>query len=316
MTSTASGLEAVFVLSGLVLLAIAVASWRDSRNPARRGTALFWAVLGVIFITGSLLPHAVTGILVLVLAALDAAGQVRHGSCDEPSPAEREARAAKHGNRLFLPVLCVPVLTYGGLLAFSGSGYDLNHILYISLGASSVFAAGLALALTGDRPPALVQEGRRLADAVGAVVILPQLLASLGVLFTAAGVGAVIAHHIRELIPGGGLPLMIAATMGSVAALSFMMGNSFAAYPVIMSGLAAPLLIEKAGADPAMIGALLMTAASCGTLCSPMAANFNLVPPALFEMRDRHGVIRFQAPFAAAMLAVHILLTWAMMRPR
>lgn len=315
-TPLASGLEGVFVLSGVVLLAIAAASARDERNPARAGTALFWALLGVIFVTGSLLPHAITGALVLALAALEATGQVRHGSFDEPPPAEREARATKLGNGLFLPVLCVPVLTYGGLLAFSGSGYDLNHVLYISLGAASVAAALLALALTRDRPGVLVEEGRRLADAVGPVVILPQLLASLGVLFTAAGVGAVIAHHIRVLIPAGSPLMVVSATMLSVAALSFLMGNSFAAYPVIMSGLAAPLLIEKGGADPAMIGALLMTAASCGTLCSPMAANFNLVPPALFEMRDRYGVIRFQAPFALAMLAVHIAIVRAMLEAR
>jgi uncharacterized membrane protein len=72
------------------------------------------------------------------------------------------------------------------------------------------------------------------------------------------------------------------------------------------------LLFEPFGADPAMVGVLTITVASCGTLCTPMAANFNLVPPALLEMRDRYGVIKFQAPFAAAMFVPHALLMWAL----
>jgi uncharacterized membrane protein len=48
-----------------------------------------------------------------------------------------------------------------------------------------------------------------------------------------------------------------------------------------------------------------------GTLCTPMAANFNMVPATLFEMRDQYGVIKFQAPYAAVMLVVHVVLLWA-----
>ena len=90
------------------------------------------------------------------------------------------------------------------------------------------------------------------------------------------------------------------------------MGNSFAAFPVIMAGIGVPLLIKPFGADPALVSVILLTCASCGTLCTPMAANFNMVPPALFEMRDRYGVINFQAPFAAAMFIVHVVLLWTL----
>ena len=37
-----------------------------------------------------------------------------------------------------------------------------------------------------------------------------------------------------------------------------------------------------------------------------MAANFNLVPPALLEMRDRYGQIKVQLPTAAALLVVNV----------
>ena len=41
-----------------------------------------------------------------------------------------------------------------------------------------------------------------------------------------------------------------------------------------------------------------------------MAANFNLVPAALLEMRDSYGVIRFQLPVAIAMLLAHVVIMW------
>jgi uncharacterized membrane protein len=41
-----------------------------------------------------------------------------------------------------------------------------------------------------------------------------------------------------------------------------------------------------------------------------MAANFNMIPPALFEMRNQYGVIAFQAPYAAVMFVVHVAIMW------
>ena len=144
------------------------------------------------------------------------------------------------------------------------------------------------------------------------VVILPQLLASLGILFTTAGVGRAIAKVAGIVVPDGSPLGAILACSISIVAFTFVMGNSFAALPVIVAGLAVPLLIQGFGADPAITGVLLLTCASCGTLCTPMAANFNMVPAALLEMRDRYGVIRFQAPFAAAMFVVHVMLLWVL----
>ena len=37
-----------------------------------------------------------------------------------------------------------------------------------------------------------------------------------------------------------------------------------------------------------------MLAGFCGTLLTPMAANFNIVPAALLELDDQNGVIRQQ----------------------
>ncbi len=39
-------------LAGLILLVVAVLSWRDSANPRRFTTGLFWGLYGLIFLVG------------------------------------------------------------------------------------------------------------------------------------------------------------------------------------------------------------------------------------------------------------------------
>jgi uncharacterized membrane protein len=41
-----------------------------------------------------------------------------------------------------------------------------------------------------------------------------------------------------------------------------------------------------------------------------MAANFNIVPAALLELRNQYAVIRAQVPTALAMLIVNILILY------
>jgi uncharacterized membrane protein len=53
-----------------------------------------------------------------------------------------------------------------------------------------------------------------------------------------------------------------------------------------------------------------MLAGFCGTLMTPMAANFNLVPAALLELRDRNAVVKAQVGTALPLLAINILFIW------
>ena len=105
------------------------------------------------------------------------------------------------------------------------------------------------MALTGGTARELMEEGRRLNDSMGAVNILPQLLASLGVVFTAAKVGDLIANGIQRIIPDNSLfPLVLANCLG-MTLFTLVMGNSFAAFPVIASGVLIPLIVRPYGAD-------------------------------------------------------------------
>jgi uncharacterized membrane protein len=88
------------------------------------------------------------------------------------------------------------------------------------------------------------------------------------------------------------------------------MGNAFAAFPVIMAGIGLPLLIRQYGANPAILGSMGMLCGYCGTLVTPMAADFNLVPAALLELRNPYGVIRAQAWSALWIFISTVLLMW------
>jgi uncharacterized membrane protein len=162
------------------------------------------------------------------------------------------------------------------------------------------------------RPPAIapLQEGRRLIDAIGWAAVLPQMLAALGVLFAAAGVGTIIGDLTRAVIPEGSVFLTVVVFAAGMALFTMIMGNAFAAFPVMAAAIGVPLLIQGYGGDPAVIGAVGMLAGFCGTLMTPMAANFNLVPAALLELKDQYGVIRAQIPTALPMLGANILILY------
>jgi uncharacterized membrane protein len=90
------------------------------------------------------------------------------------------------------------------------------------------------------------------------------------------------------------------------------MGNAFAAFPVMVAAVGVPLLITAYHGDPAVIGAVGMLAGFCGTLMTPMAANFNIVPAALLELRDRNAVIKVQIATALPLLGVNIAIIYFM----
>jgi len=81
------------------------------------------------------------------------------------------------------------------------------------------------------------------------------------------------------------------------------------AFAVITAGIGIPFVFSQ-GADPAIAGILGLTAGYCGTLLTPMAANFNVVPAAIMDMKNKNGVILAQVPVAIAMLVIHIVLMY------
>ena len=306
----------LYVPAGLFFAAVALRSALDAANPKRLGTAAFWGLMALSLLAGDAIGDFGNGLIVLGLAALAGFGLIGRGSPATTSEPEREAFAARLGNRVFLPALVIPAVALIGTLAWSytplgATGWiEPKRETYVFLVLGVLLA--LAVIFAWLRPPALapVEEGRRLLDAIGWAAVLPQLLAALGAVFAAAGVGEIVGAGVRGVIPEGSVFLTVCVFALGMAGFTMIMGNAFAAFPVMAAAIGVPLLIEGYGGDPAVIGAVGMLAGFCGTLMTPMAANFNLVPAALLELKDQYGVIRAQVATALPLLAINILLIY------
>jgi uncharacterized membrane protein len=309
-------LQWAYSLAGLMFAAFAILSAVDRANRKRWGNAAFWGLMALSLLAGSRLGDFANGLLVLGLVALAGFGLIGRSHPPTTNDEERTAWSDRLGNRLFLPALIIPATALIGTLVYN----------YTPLGALGLFEAkretyiflclGALLALAAIfawlRPPALapLQEGRRLIDAIGWAAVLPQMLAALGVVFAATGVGTVIGHLAGMVIPEGNIFAAVLVFGLGMALFTMIMGNAFAAFPVMAAAIGVPLLIVGYHGDPAVIGAIGMLAGFCGTLMTPMAANFNIVPAALLELRDRNGVIKAQVGTAIPLLAVNILLIY------
>jgi uncharacterized membrane protein len=309
-------LQWLYVLAGAVFAGFAIGSARDGTNPRRWGNAGFWSLMTVSFWFGDLLGDIGNGLLVLALVAIAGAHLIGRGSKESASAPERQRSSERHGNRLFLPALIIPFTAFVGTLLFNytplkGTGLiDPKAVTLVLLGAGVIVA--LVACMLWLKPPlvAPVEEGSRLMNAVGWAAVLPQMLAALGTIFAAAGVGTTIGALVGAIIPNGSVFLAVLLYALGMVAFTMIMGNAFAAFPVMAAAIGVPILIHADGGHPAVIGAVGMLSGFCGTLMTPMAANFNMVPAALLELKDQYGVIRVQVPTALALLAANILILY------
>jgi uncharacterized membrane protein len=312
------GLGAVYALAGLMFAAFAVLTLGDPANPKRYRRSAFWGLLGLSFLAGDRLGDLGDGLVVLGLAGLAAFGGLGLGTPPTTTPAERTEGAKRWGDRLFWLALIIPAVALVGTLGFKALHVGASPLVDPKQASVIALALGVVIALVVAmlvlRPPlsAPLHEGRRLADLVGWALVLPQMLAALGAVFALAGVGQSVGHLVSAVLPSHSpAAAVIAYTLG-MAGFTLVMGNAFAAFPVMTAGVGLPLIVHKFGGDPAIMGALGMLSGFCGTLLTPLAANFNIVPTTLLELPDRWAVIKVQAPTALLMLIVNTALMYAL----
>lgn len=306
----------LYVLAGAVFAAFALSSAADRTNPKRFGNAAFWGLLATSFWFGDVLGDLGNGVLVLLLVGLAGAHLLGKGKAASTSLEERQKLSTRYGNRLFLPALIIPITAFAGTLAFNYTPLkefgliDPKSVTLVLLGLGVIIAMVTCYAWL--RPPLLapVEEGRRLMDSIGWAAVLPQMLAALGAIFAAAGVGTTVGAIASAILPDGSTFLAVLLYAGGMAAFTMIMGNAFAAFPVMAAAVGVPILIQQDGGNPAVIGAVGMLAGFCGTLMTPMAANFNIVPAALLELKNQYGVIKAQIPTAIPLFAVNVLIIY------
>jgi uncharacterized membrane protein len=308
------GVGVAYALAGIVFAGIAIYSALDRDNAKRWNNAAFWGLFALSFLAGGRLGDFSNGLLVIALALVGGLGSLGVSRPATTSAEERAASAERLGARLFAPILTIPACALVGTLALKGVKIggaplvDPAQVTVISTAFGVVAALALAFALF--RPPlaAAPQEARRLMDSVGWAAILPQLLAALGAVFALAGVGTAVGRLLGLWLPMDNRLMVVIAFCLGMTVFTMIMGNAFAAFPVMTAGIGAPLIAAKFGGDPAVMGALGMLAGYCGTLMTPMAAH-NIVPAALLEL-PTGAVIRAQAPTALLVLTANILLMY------
>ena len=295
-------LEIFYIMIGLYMATTMVFTLKDKNHKTRIGTALFWGIVSAIFIFGKLLPPAVVGTLIIVIAILSALKQINIGTLKQLDTTFAQLKADKLGLKIFIPSLAIAfvAMAIAQFTKLSGT---------VAIGIAAVVALLLTFVFTKAKPMEYIEDSNRMFQSVGVFAILPQLLASLGALFTAAGVGDVISNIISGVIPDGNRLAGVIAYCVGMALFTAIMGNGFAAFSVITVGIGVPFVFAQGG-DPIVCSALALTSGFCGTLLTPMAANFNMLPAVLLEIKDKNLVIKAQAPFAIALLTIHILLMY------
>jgi uncharacterized membrane protein len=307
----------------LVAALFAVAAFFNARGK-RWVQMAFWGVLAALFVGGDYVlaaakdgnhgPGQLAGLGVVLLAVL--APRMKREHLPERAEAERAQSADRLGGRLFVPALIIPVVTVSIVLLKNYAPGSITWLVgeaspaLVGLALSCVLALAAAMAVTGTPAAAPAREGRRLLDTLGWAALLPQLLAGLGAVFAATGVGDIIAALVGQAIPtDSALACVLAYGLGMVV-FTMIMGNAFAAFPIMTAGIALPLLVHQHGASAPVVAAIGMVTGYCGTLMTPMAANFNIVPAALLELDDPNGVIRAQVPTALPLLATNLALMY------
>jgi uncharacterized membrane protein len=299
-------------------------SWRKGRE-RQFYCAAFWGLLGLLFATGDAvlaaeqaghaLPAQLAGCVVIALALI-APRMRRKAHPETASASARLASARRLGHKLFVPALLIPLVTLVVALIgehLSIGGYALFAKPQMTLtGLMVACVIALVAAARVARAPLLqgLSEGHRLLDAIGWAALLPLLLAALGQVFTQSGVGGAIAAIAGAILPEGNAFLCLLVFSLGMVLFTVIMGNAFAAFPVMMAGIGLPLLVHRYGAHPGILGSMGMLCGYCGTLLTPMAADYNLVPAALLELRNPYGVIRAQAWSAFSIFVATFLTMW------
>lgn len=305
-------LEMWYVLIGFLLLATAMISYKNINDNRKYIAASFWALLGVVFIIGPYIPYEVTGFIIIVIGILSFTKSVNIGDIEQIDEAFRNKQSGLIGSKIFIPSLIIAIgaFVFSTLLPMiAGEASNASTLGFIAIGLSAFIGLVSSLLITKAPVKQSVSDGTRILRTMGSLSILPQLLGALGAVFTAAGVGDLIAKLLGSVISDQNAFLGVVAYCVGMAIFTMIMGNAFAAFTVITVGIGIPFVFAN-GANPVIASALAMTAGFCGTLMTPMGANFNILPATLLETKSQYSVIKYQIPFAVILLVIHIFLMY------
>lgn len=292
-------LEIVYMLMGLIVFSLGIHNFFDKKNPHPFGSGIFWSILGIVIGLGRFIPNFWNGVLIIIMTLPAIFKCVNKGHSHAPDKNYMLKMSKQIGNKVFIPALCI-----GGVAILTALFTNLGALVGVGIGV--LLAIVILMLLSKDnQPKVFLEDSFDMLSTVGPLSMLPMLLASLGAVFTQAGVGKVISNAVSSVVPTGNITVGIILYALGMVIFTIIMGNAFAAITVMTVGIGAPFVLNQ-GADPALITMVALTCGFCGTLLTPMAANFNIVPVAILEMKDKYGVIKNQVLIAIVMLILQI----------
>ena len=303
-------LEPAFWLLAALFWVVAIVCFQ--RKSWMRGT--FWLTLGSLFVLAPLLPPVWTGALVLLSSVLAFAANSERLPDADAKVAEATAaeRSLALGTRLLKPAIALPLLTVAITLILRmihgqvDFDFALNDAPLFGLSLAAIIVLIAACVDLKFAPQNSAVLGARVLNQIGWPVLLPMLLAILGAIYAKSGVGDALAVHLNGVFPTDNRYACVALFGVSMALLTMLLGNAFAAFPVVLAAVGIPLVVNLHLGDPIVMSAVGMLCGYCGTLMTPLAANFNLVPVVLLDIDDRNAVIKAQIPTALWLLAGNV----------
>ena len=269
-------------------------------------TYYYWYFLddyGRLLIVGQYIPSWIVGVLIVASAVITAIGGVVQTKNDVPTKEETRANADRIGYKIFIPALTLALVSVVAAWLGLVSGNN-------AIGVTAVFWRNCGVCdYQSPRPRALLPKEAACWIIWARLLFCRSCWRRWGFCLRPCGVGDVISKGVASIIPDGSRFIAVAVYCIGMALFTIIMGNGFAAFSVITVGVGIPFLIMQ-GANPVVVGAMGLTAGYCGTLLTPMAANFNIMPAALLETKNKYAIIKAQAPTAVVMLVIHIFLMY------
>ena len=292
-------LEFTYIIMGIICIYTAIKNIRDNTNKDKVGTFIFWSILGIILGVGRWIPNKLNGILIIIMTLPAILKKVGKGKIISLSEEKVKMLADKIGFKLFIPALSIGFFAI--LFAFTKLGP------LVGMGVGVLVSIIILMVYSKENTvKVFFDEASNTLSILGPLSLMPILLASLGSIFDKAGIGDIISKIIGNFIPEGNVKMGIVIFALGMVIFTMIMGNGFAAITVMLVGIANPFVL-KYGANPVIIGMIGLTAGYCGTLLTPMAANFNALPVALLDMKDKFGVIKNQVLLSFVLLIFQII---------
>ena len=159
-------LQIFYIMVGLFFLLTMMFTLKDKNHKTKYGTALFWGILGFLFILGEAIPPVISGFLIVVIGVLAAFNQINMGTIKQLDSTFASLQANKIGIKIFVPSLIIALvaLLIAQFTPISGVA---------AVGISAMVALVATFLITKAKPSELVEDSNRMFQAVGSTAILP-----------------------------------------------------------------------------------------------------------------------------------------------